>query len=227
MKWEDHKRLIMAATRQHHVPLHTYKGLLDGVVYPDKINASLKNQGRHLESHHNPDADKIIKLIWKARRYWLNGKENDAGFQLGGALHYIHDSLVSKGFLGCSHDSNEEEINKLNINNNSLLAGIADSRCDPFYAERFAYYSSSNDPEKALEIASYATASLIKAVLNHQATPPELEAEYDYAKMRHTNYLKAALGAGSAIFFVAIFINFLQLILDTFYYFLVPIDFVS
>lgn len=213
MKWKDHKRLIVAATQQHHVPPHTYTGLLDGVVNPDKTNTWLKNQGKPLESHHNPDTDKIIKLIWQARRHWLDGKENDAGFQLGRALHYIHDSLVSKGFLGWSHDSNENEINSLDINNNALYAGIADSRCDPFYVETLVNYSSPQSPEKALEMASYTSASLIKAVLNHQAMPPELEEEYNYAKMRHRNYLKAGIGAGLAILLAAIFVNSMQIIL--------------
>ncbi len=213
MKWEDHKRLIMAATQQHRVPPHTYTGLLNGVVYPDKTNNWLKNQGKPLQSHHNPDTNKIIKLIWQARRHWLNGKENDAGFQLGQALHYIHDCLVSKGILGLSHDLNENKINTLYINNNALYAGIADSRCDPFYVEKLVYCNSPQSPEKALEIAAYTTASLIKAVLNHQAMPPELEEEYNYAKMRHTNYLKAGIGAGFAILLVAVLINSIQLIL--------------
>ncbi len=213
MKWKDHRRLIGVATQRHPVSPFTYKGLMEGVVYPDKTNSWRDKHGIRLESHHHPDTNKIIKLIWRARRHWLDGKENDAGFQLGQALHYIHDSLVSKGFLGWSHDSNENEINTLNINANALYAGIVDSNCDPFYVEKLVHYSSPQSPEKALEIASYITASLIKAVLNHQAMPPELEEEYAYAKMQHSNYLKAGIGAGFATLLIAVFINSMQLIL--------------
>lgn len=213
MKWKDHRRLIGAATQRHHVSPFTYKGLMEGVVYPDKTNSWRKKHGKRLESHHHPDTDKIIKLIWQARRHWLNGKENDAGFQLGRALHYIHDSLVSKGFLGWSHDSNENEINTLHINENALYAGIVDSECDPFYAERLVHYSSPQSPEKALEMASYITASLIKAVLNYQEIPLALEEESKIASIQHTKYQKAGIGTGLIIFLLAIFINSVQLIL--------------
>jgi hypothetical protein len=87
------------ATSEYHVPLHTYNGLLEGVIYPDKTNTWLKSRGKAMKPHHRINTGKIIKLIWRARRDWLKNNEKDVGFQLGQALHYVHDGCVSKGIL--------------------------------------------------------------------------------------------------------------------------------
>ena len=189
MKWKDHRRLILAATQKHRVPYSTYNGLMKGVIYPDETNSWRKMQGERLESHHNPDPDKIIKLIWQARRNWLNGEENNAGFYLGRALHYIHDGSVGKGFLGLFHDSNENKINEIIINENILFSGINDSKCDPFYIEYLICSIKSQSPEKAIDRATYITASLIKAVFNNQSIPIEAEEEYKKASARRKNLI--------------------------------------
>ncbi len=196
MKWKDHKRLIKAATNEHHVPLSTYKGLLDGVIYPDKINIWLKNQGRPMERHHYHNTAKIMKLIWRSRREWLKNNETDAGFLLGQALHYIHDSYVSKGFLGLFHESNENKINSLTIKNDSLCSGINDSKCDPVYIEKIIESIKSQNPEDALNGATYVTASLIKAVFNREAASVELKGEFNLARIEHKKYLKTGIVAG-------------------------------
>ncbi len=151
MKWKDHRRLIIAAAQKQYVPTATYRGLLEGVIYPDKTNSWRKEHGKSLESHHNPNADKIVNLIRQARRFWLNGKEFDAGFQLGQALHYIHDGLVSKGFTGLFHDSNENKIQTMNLHENIIDSAIKDSKSDPFYVEDLVQRVSSQEPEKAFD----------------------------------------------------------------------------
>ncbi len=199
MKWKDHQRLIKVATRLHYVPLPVYKGLLDGVIYPDKLNTWLKNQGRPMEPHHYHNSAKIMKLIWLARKDWLKNNDYDAGFLLGKALHYIHDSYVSKGFLGLFHESNEEKINSITIKNCSLYSGINDSKCDPVYIEKIIESITSQDPEHALNGATYVTASLIKAVFNREAASVQLNEEFDLARIKHKKYLNAGIGAGIII----------------------------
>jgi len=213
MKWKDHRRLISAATQLHNVPPSTYKGLMDGVIYPDKTNSWRKEKGKRLESHHHPDKDKIVKLIWKARKHWLKGKEKDAGFHLGRALHYIHDGCVSKGFIGMSHGVNENIIHSLDLHENVFDSGIQNSRSDPFFIRKLVWQVTPQSPEKAIDNASYATASLIKAVLNYQAIPPELAEDYKNACIRHTKYLQTGIGICLAIILLAIFTNSMRLIL--------------
>lgn len=199
MKWKDHQRLIKVATRLHYVPLPVYKGLLGGVIYPDKINTWLKNQGMPMERHHYHNTAKIMKLIWLARREWLKNNENEAGFLLGQALHYIHDSYVSKGFLGLFHESNEEKINTITIKNCSLYSGINDSKCDPIYIEKIIESITSQDPEHALNGATYVTASLIKAVFNRKAASAELKKEFDLARLEHKKFLNTGIAVGIII----------------------------
>ncbi len=213
MKWKDHRRLILAATQKHRVPYSTYNGLMKGVIYPDETNSWRKKQGKRLESHHHPDKRKIVKLILRARMYWLEGKENDAGFQLGRALHYIHDGLVSKGFIGLFHDSNENNIQSMNLNDNNVYLGLRDSLSDPFYIEDVVHKITPQNPENAIEQASYITASLIKAVLNYQTIPPELDEEYKHACLKHSKYREAGFGVCLIIFLFAIIFSSMQLIL--------------
>jgi len=167
-----------------------------------------------LESHHNPSDSKIVELIWQARRFWLDGKENDAGFQLGRALHYIHDGLVSKGFMGLFHGSNESKIQTLNISENILDSGIKDSRSDPFYVEDLVRSVSWKKPDEAIDRASYITAYLIKAVLNHQKTiPTGLKEKYKDACIQHAKYQKAGICGGIVLFSIGAFISYIGLIL--------------
>jgi len=205
--------LIGAATRCHRVSPSAYKGLMEGVIYPDKTNSWRRKHGKRLESHHHPNKGKIIKLILQARKYWLEGKENDAGFQLGRALHYIHDGLVSKGFIGLFHDSNENKIHTMNLYDKNFDLGLRDSLSNPFYVEDVVQNTAPQDPEKAIETASYITASLIKAVLNYQIISPELVEEYKSVCIQHKKYLKAGICVCFLIFLLAIFLNSMQLIL--------------
>jgi hypothetical protein len=63
MKWKDHQRLIRVATSEHHVPLGTYNGLLEGSIYPDKTNTWLKSQGKAMKPHHHINTGKIIIFV--------------------------------------------------------------------------------------------------------------------------------------------------------------------
>lgn len=205
MKWKDHIRIIRAATQKQHVPAATYRGLLAGVIYPDKTNSWRKEHGKLMESHHNPDNDKIMNLIWQARRFWLNGRENDAGFQLGQALHYIHDGLISKGFIGLFHDSNERKIQTLDIHENIIESAMKDSKSDPFYVEDLLQRVSSQGPEKAFETATYITASLIRTVFNHQSIPDGLKDEHRNVHIQRSNYRKAGIIGGAILLLTSIF----------------------
>ncbi len=213
MKWKDHRRLISAVTQCHRVPSSSYKGLMEGVIYPDLTNSWRSKHGKRLESHHHPQKSKIVKLILQARTYWLEGKENDAGFQLGRALHYIHDGLVDKGFMGLFHSSNENKIHALNLSDNNVDLGLRDSLSDPFYIEDVVQSIAPQNPEKAFDTASYITASLIKAVLNYQTIPSGLAEEHKSACLKHAKYLKAGIGICLVSFLLAVFINSMQLIL--------------
>ena len=213
MKWKDHRRLINVTIQRHHVSQNAYRGLIEGVVYPDKNNRWRKEHDYRLESHHHPSKEKIVRLIWKARINWLNGNESNAGFHLGRALHYIHDGYVSKGFIGISHDSNENIIHSMDLHETFVDSGIRDSRSDPFFIEELVWNVTPQSPEKAIDSASYITASLIKAVLNYQTTPTELTEDYKNACIRHTKFLETGIGICLAIFLLAIFTNSMQLIL--------------
>jgi hypothetical protein len=213
MKWKDHRRLITAVTQKQNVPLAAYRGLLEGVIYPDKINSWRKENGESLESHHNPSTEKISDLITHARLFWLKGEENDAGFQLGQALHYIHDGLVSKGLAGLFHDSNENKIQILDIHEKIIESAMKDSISDPFYVEELVRRVSSQESEKAFETATYITASLIRAVMNHQTIPTGLEDEYRNAYTQHSKYLKAGITGGAVLFLTGVFINSILLII--------------
>jgi hypothetical protein len=190
MKWADHKRLIYAVTQQYSVPWLTNEGLLDGVVYPDIINDQRKKSDRRLEPHHQPDKDNIIKLIWEARNDWLIGKERKAGFQLGCALHFVHDGIVGKGFLGLFHDSNEKKLRTIDINRQIISSGINESESDPFCIEDLIIsINYKNNPEKALDRASYITAFLISGVFNYNVVPIEVKNEFERVCKERKNLL--------------------------------------
>jgi len=179
MKWADHLRLIRAVTNQYNVPLLTYNGLLDGVVYPDIINDRNKKSGKRLYPHHHPDKDNIIKLIWKSRMHWLTGREKAAGFELGCALHYIHDGVAGKGFLGLFHGSNEKKLRTIDINCQIISSGINESNSDPFCIEELILSINPKKPAEALDRASYITAFIIKGVFNYNEVPLEVKNEYE------------------------------------------------
>ncbi len=211
MKWSDHKRLINAATQGHRVPLPAYQGLMHGVIDPDKNpeqSLRISKSGipyQVTEAHHRPDMDKIKKEIWQARRFWLAGEEYNTGFQLGRALHYIHDGLVGKGFLGLSHDSNESRIRYIAVNNDAVDKGLTDSKNDPLFIERLINDISPQDPEHALNRAAYITAAILKSVFGQRTVPPETETEYARAVVRHNDFIMAGMIAGLIVFAMGAF----------------------
>ena len=55
---------------------------------------------------------------------------------LGRALHYIQDKSVSKGFLGLSHDTREEELSHQLISEDAIKRGIDIAVCSPHYIKQ-------------------------------------------------------------------------------------------
>jgi len=192
MKWKTHTAIARAISKSLNLPKDLEKALSQGSIEPDKYPDKVLRVGRRgrvytvSAPHHDPELGVIMKHIWNARLAYLSGDDFQAMKSLGRALHYIQDKSVSKGFLGLSHDTREEELSHQAISENAIKKGIHIAICSPHYIKK---YIKSVKPKKNLdEIMNQAcmySAAIAKAVIGGKTPSKELIENFRSAKEKY------------------------------------------
>ena len=162
MKWRDHLRIARAVARISGLP---ERELVDGSIAPDRIRA-------RYERHHG-NLSAIIHQLRLARKSLLSHGTrkkstgfSKAAFQVGMALHYIHDSCTGKGFLGLFHGSVEERISSFSLPNDAFERGLDSFQPHPAkLKKKLGEIQYSNNPERALWNAAFFSALAVKSTI--------------------------------------------------------------
>ncbi len=222
MKWKTHTSITRAISKSLNLPKDLEKALSQGVIDPDKYPDKVLRVGRRgriytaTASHHDPDIGMIMKHIWNARLSYLNGDNIQAMKSLGRALHYIQDKSVSKGFLGLSHDTREEDVSFQTIPEDAIKKGIDIAVCSPHYVKKII---KNTKPRKNIyEIMNQAcmySAAIAKAVIGERTPSNELVENFKSAKERYCKkIIPIAIGTFGIFLIVSFFMqNFLYVIL--------------
>jgi len=115
MKWKSHLEIADAVSYQLGLPEGLSRVLREGSIQPDREGDKVVvKEGvllrRRRVRHHRASKRFIRSLLTTARMAHLEGREEDAIWCLGRALHYIQDGSVAVGPLGWFHDRRESEI---------------------------------------------------------------------------------------------------------------------
>ena len=207
MKWKNHMEIARAVAQALTLSPVLASILVEGSVQPDKeadkiirVNRE-KTLYRARMAHHRADRRFIMNLIWKARRDRLEGRDEDAVWCLGRALHYVEDLCVATAPFGMSHDSREEAIGRHRVNENAIMGGIRNSLNSPHFVWRcLLSLRSKRDPEDALFQAAMYAAAISASVLGPVRPPRHLMHEIRGAKLAHWLIFLPLASALAAIF---------------------------
>jgi len=137
-------------------------------------------------AHHNPDSGVIMKHIWNARLSYLRGDNIQTMKSLGRALHYIQDKSVSKGFLGLSHDTREENVSFQAISEDAIEKGIDIAICSPHYIKKvIKSVKPRKNIDEIMNQACMCSAAIAKAVIGERTPSNELVENFKSAKERY------------------------------------------
>ena len=109
--------------------------------------------------------------------FFVQGDRVRAARSLGRALHYVQDKSLSKGFLGLSHGSREDEaaLQKVSLRSNqrrNFVSGLLSH-----YVEKVI--------REVMREACWASAAIAKAVFGMRDPPKELPSALRHAKERY------------------------------------------
>ncbi len=177
MKWEDHRRIIREVCRALNVPQEITSSLSKAIITPDEQPDYYYyyRRGRRRKRRVPHHSEIAIRVAWEyikeARKKHLKGQ--DPSYELGRALHYIHDYTVnpSKKLWIFSvkdwkkHEEIEQSIKDHEISQNIIFEG-ANLRKPNEFKDRLFLAKKHREPEKALDEAVFLTASTISVVFN-------------------------------------------------------------
>jgi hypothetical protein len=135
--------------------------------------------------HHRPDDEVIEALAWKARRAFLEGRDDDAVWCMGKALHFLQDEYVSIGPLGRGHDSSEDSISELRLSRETVVSGVQGAKVSVnFMRECIQSVRPYRDPLMALNRAALFSGALAASVLRGKDPERGLKLEWIAARRR-------------------------------------------
>jgi len=207
MKWKTHTAIARAISKSLNLPKDLEKALSQGSIEPDKYPDKVLRVGRRgrvytaSAPHHNPELRVIMKHIWNARLAYLSGDDFQAMKSLGRALHYIQDKSVSKGLLGLSHDTREEELSNQPISEDAIEKGIHIAICSPHYIKKcIKGIKPKKNLDEIMNQACMCSATIAKAVIGEKTPSKELIENFKSAKEKYRKRtIPIALGTFGAI----------------------------
>jgi hypothetical protein len=115
---------------------------------------------------------------------------------LGRALHYIQDKSVSKGFLGLSHDSRENDASYQAIPEDAIEKGVSIAICSPHFVKKcIKSVRPKKSADEIIEQACMYSAATAKAVIGNKTPSNELIENFKSAKERyHKRTVPIAIG---------------------------------
>ncbi len=191
MKWKTHTSIARAISKSLNLPKDLEKALSQGSIEPDKYPDKVLRVGRGgvyttTASHHDPEMKIIMKHIWSARSAHLRGDDFSTMRSLGRALHYIQDKSVSKGFLGLSHDSREDEVSYQPIPENAIEKGIDIAVSSPHFIKKsIKSVRPKKNPDEIMYQACMYSAAIAKAVIGDKTPSDKLVRNFKFVKEKY------------------------------------------
>ncbi len=185
MKWRNHLDIADAVADALELSPHRKEILRQASVEPDKHGERVLHFDRRGEPylrwmrHHHPEAEVIEAMAWKARYALLEGREDDAVWCVGKALHFLQDDCVSLGPLGTRHDRSELAISELRLSRETVVSGVRGAKVSVnFMRECLRSIRPSRDPMTALDRAALFSGALAASVLRGRNPERRLLSEW-------------------------------------------------
>jgi hypothetical protein len=191
MKWRNHLDIADAVADALALPFYQKEVLRQASVEPDKHGERMLHFDRkgnpylRWMRHHHPEAQVIESLAWKGRRAFLEGRDDDAVWCVGKALHFLQDDCVSTGLFGMAHDDIEEAISGLRLSRETVVSGVRGAKVSvSFMRECVRSVKSCRDPEAALGRAGLFSGALAASVLRGRTPDRRLMEEWQSVRHR-------------------------------------------
>ncbi len=204
MKWSSHTEIARCIAEALELPEGLRELMAEASIDPDRnpihVTRSTRDgtESRRVR-HHDPGASELMKLLWKARRARLEGRDEDAVWALGRALHYIQDAHVSTGPFMLWHDRREAEIGRLQVDPDLAMLGVSSAIPSPhFVTACLRSVGPIRDSRQALDRATMFSASIAAATLEDPSPSPSLVARWRREGRRH-NYIVLPLAVAAPL----------------------------
>jgi hypothetical protein len=215
MKWKSHLEIANAVAERLDLPKEMSEVLRQGSVQPDRegdkhITRDARGLLRRSRVRHHRATKRFIKgLLWKARAAYLEGREDDAMWCLGRALHYVQDRSVAVGPFHWFHDAREAEIGSRRVPNDAISIGEEAAVPSPLFIDLcLRSLSPKKAPSSAMNQASMISAALAFAVLLEPYPSRELTIQIKICERRHRMvFMPLALGAAAILASVGVWLG--------------------
>jgi hypothetical protein len=191
MKWRSHAQITGLVAEALDLPEDLAELMVEASVDPDThaLKTVRREHGRHRVKrmrHHHPSRSELMRLLWRARRAYLAGEDEDSVWRLGRALHYVQDAHVQTGLFYSRHDVFEREASLLTPSSSFVAEGLEASIPSPRFVKTcLGACVPMPDPRDALDHATLMSAAVAGAVLRENEDPRHLERLHRTAQLRH------------------------------------------
>jgi hypothetical protein len=189
MKWRNHLDIADAVADALSFSPYQREVLRQASVEPDKNGERVLRFDRKGQPylrwmrHHHPEVEVIESLAWKGRIAFLEGREDDAIWCLGKALHFLQDYCVSFGVFGMRHDGSEDAISEIQVSWGTVASGVRGAKVSvTFMRECLWSIKPCRDPEVALDQAGIFSGALAASVLRGRIPGRILLEEWRHAR---------------------------------------------
>ncbi len=172
MKWRNHLDIADAVADALALSSYQKEVLRQASVEPDRHGERVLRFDRKGEPylrwmrHHRPEVELIESLAWKGRRAFLQGREDDAVWCLGKALHFLQDYCVHIGPFGAGHDGSEMAIADHRVSRETVASGASGATVSvTFMRKCLRSVKPCRDPTMALDQAGLFSGALAASVL--------------------------------------------------------------
>ena len=207
MKWKSHLEIANAVAERLDLPKEMKEVLRQGSIQPDREGDKVITRDcgmllrRRRVRHHRATKRFIKGLLWKARTAYLEGRELDAMWCLGRALHYVQDRSVAVGPFSWFHDAREAEIGSRRVPPDAVRIGEEAAVPSPLFIDLcLRSLSPKKGPSSAMNQASMMSTALAFAVLLDPYPSRELAVQIKMGESRHRMvFIPLAVGAAAVL----------------------------
>ncbi len=209
MKWSSHVEISSSIARALEMPADLGELFVEASVDPDRnpLHAARARRGevrRPRVRHHDPPPAELMRLLWKARYAYLDGRPEDAVWRLGRALHYVQDAHVRTGPMFSNHDRAEADIARMPVDPEVVMFGLRSAVVSPHFVRScLGKARPVADPRGSLDGATMLSASIAAATLGARAPSPTLLSKWRREGVRH-RYLVLPLAFGVPVALAAV-----------------------
>jgi hypothetical protein len=215
MKWKSHLEITKAVAERLDLPKEMSEVLRQASIQPDREgDKAITRDGRGLlrrrrVRHHHATKRFIKGLLWKARTAYLEGREEDAMWCLGRALHYVQDRSVAVGPFNWFHDAREAEIGSRRVPKYAISIGEEAAVSSPFFVDLcLRSLSPKKSSSSAMNQASMISTALAFAVLLDPYPSRELAIQIKMCERRHrTVFMPLAVGVAAILASVGVWLG--------------------